>query len=144
MLALHVGDHFASEVNRAEEIQLESALPVVESGGEKSFGRRASGVGDANVDAAELRRHGGDKSADGGGVGYVEGLGEDFHLVLLSDFLGGGLQRLLVAGAHGDAATFGGEGFGGGEAESLTGRGDQSDTIFQTQVHRVRMGNYKW
>jgi hypothetical protein len=25
----------------------------------------------------------------------------------------------------------------------LTGRGNQSDTVFQTQVHRVRMGHYK-
>lgn len=143
MLALHVGDHFTSEVNRAQEVEFQSALPLVESDRKKSFGGWSTGVGDANVDAAELPRHGGDKSAHGGGVSDIESPGEGFNLVLLSDFVGGGLERLLITSAHRDAAAFGGKGFGGGEAESLTGRGNQGDTVFQTQVHRVRMGHYK-
>ena len=76
-----------------------------------------------------------DETVDGVGVGDVEGLGEDFCVVLLSDFFGGGLQRLLVAGAHGDAAAFGGKGFGGGQADSLTGRGNQGNAVFQAQIH---------
>ena len=111
-------------------------LPVVEAGGEKSLGRRPSGVGDADVDAAKLGGHGGNEAADGSGIGHVEGLGEDFHGVLFSDLLRRGLQRLLVARAHGDAAAFGGKGFGRGEAESLTGRGNQRDAILQSHIHR--------
>ena len=122
---------------------VDGALPVVEGGGEESFGGRAAGVGDADVDAAEFGGDSGDETGDGGGVGDVEGFGEDFRIVLLSDFFGGGLQGLVVARAHGDAAAFGGEGFGGGQAESLTGRGYQRDAVFEAQVHGVE-GHYKW
>ena len=132
---LHVGDDFAREVNGAKEIQLDGTLPFFESGGEKTFGRRAAGVGHANVDAAEFGRHGGDEAADGGGVGDVDGLGKNLGVVLLSDLLRGGLQGLRVAGAHGDAAAFGGEGFGGGAANPLTGSGYEGDTIFQAEIH---------
>ena len=66
---------------------------------------------------------------------------KNFGVVLLSDLLRGSLQGLLVAGAHGDAATLGGEGLGGGAADPLTGSGYESDTIFQAQIHRRR--NYK-
>ncbi len=77
--------------------------------------------------------------ADGRGVGDVEGLGKDLGVILLSDVLRGGLQSLLVAGAHGDAATLGGEGFRGGTANPLTGSGHQSDTIFQAEIHGARI-----
>ena len=44
-----------------------------------------------------------------------------------------------VACAHGDAAAFGGEGFGGGQAESLAGRGYQGYAVFQAEVHGLRL-----
>jgi hypothetical protein len=129
VIALHVGDDFAGKINRAQEIQFDSTLPVVERGREKSFGGRAASVGDANIDGAEFCGDCGDEPGNGSGVGDVEGLGENFRIALLSDFCGCGFERLLIAGAHGDAAAFGGEGFGSSEAESLTGRGYKSDAI---------------
>src|SRR4029077_20288165 len=113
-------------------VRLDGALPVFEAGCEKSLGGRASGVGHTDVHSAEFCGDSLDETVDGGSVGDVAGLGEDSHAVLLSDFVGGGLECLIVAGAHGDAATFGGKGFGGAAADSLTGSGDQSDAIFQT------------
>ena len=132
LFLLHVGNDFAGEVDGAEEVGIEGALPVVEGGSEKSFGGRAAGVGDADIDAAEFLRDSGDEASDSGGIGDVEGFGDDFNVVLLFYFFRGGLQGLRVAGAHGDAAAFGGEGFGGGEADSLTGGGDEGDAVFQS------------
>ena len=82
-LALHVRDDFAREINCAEKVQLERALPFFECGGEKTLGGRAAGVGDADIDAAELSGHGGDETADGRGVGDVEGLSKNLGVVLL-------------------------------------------------------------
>jgi hypothetical protein len=58
---------------------------------------------------------------------------------LFSDFVGGSLQSLLIARAHRDAATLSGKGFGGGAADSLTGSGNQGNTIFQSQIHEGRI-----
>ena len=57
--------------------------------------------------------------------------------MFLAQLLGDGRQRFLVARAQGNPASLGREGFGGGEAKSLTGRGDQRDTVFQPKVHSV-------
>jgi hypothetical protein len=138
---VHVGDDFAREVDRTEEVQLEGALPFYESGGEKTFGRWASGVGHANVDAAEFVGYVCDEAADGRGVADVDGLGKNLGVVLLSDLLRGSLQGLQVAGAHGNAAPFGGEGFGGGAANALTGSGYEGNTIFQAEIHGGRIIN---
>src|SRR6202040_1553581 len=96
---------------------------------------RAAGVGDANVDAPKSFRHGGHKTADCASVGHVEGFIHNFDIVLLADLFRGGLQGLLVARAHGKAATFRGKGFGGGAANSLTGSCDQRYTVLQAKIH---------
>jgi hypothetical protein len=48
---------------------------------------------------------------------------------------------LLIAGAHGDAATFRGEGFRSSATDSLTGRRDDGDTIFQAEIHELGIIN---
>ena len=53
---------------------------------QEAFGGRTTGIGDADVDAAKLRGHCGDKAADGGCVGYIKGLRQNFRSVLLSIF----------------------------------------------------------
>jgi len=55
--------------------------------------------------------------------------------MLLSDLLSGGLEGLTVASAHRKTATFGSEGFSGGEADSLAGSGNQGYTVFQAEIH---------
>ena len=79
------------------------------------------------------------KSLNGRGVGDVEGLGKNLGVVLLSDLLRGGLQGLLVAGAHGNTATLGGECFRGGAADPLAGSGNEGHTIFQAEIHGGRI-----
>src|SRR5580704_5209898 len=128
-------DDFTREIERAEKIQIECALPVVEARGEEAFGWRASSVGDTNVDTAEPRRHRRDESADCRRIAYIACFSEHFHSALLPDLFGRRLQRMLIARTHGNAAAFGREGFGSGKADSLTGRGDQGHTIFKSQVH---------
>jgi hypothetical protein len=133
---LHVRNDFAGEVNGAEKVQIDGALPFVEAGGKKSFGGRATGVGDANVDRAKLLRDRGYEAADGSRVGDIEGFGEDVHFILRPDLPGGRLQCFRIAGAHRDAATFRRKSLRGGAANSLTGGGNQGDTIVQAKIHQ--------
>jgi hypothetical protein len=49
------------------------------------------------------------------------------------------LQSLLVAGAHGNAAAFGGKSLGRGAANSLTGCGYEGNTIFQAEIHEEEL-----
>ena len=53
-------------------------------------------------------------------IGHVQGLGNNVHVMLLSDLLRRGLQDLLIARAHGDAATLRGERFRRGTANPWT------------------------
>ena len=108
---------------------------------EKSLGRRTAGIGHADIDAAELAGNGGHEALHGIGVGHVEGLGEDIHVMLFSDLLRAGCERILAARAHRHAAALGGEGFGGGESESLTGGGNQGNAAFQSHVHEAGIIN---
>jgi hypothetical protein len=59
--------------------------------------------------------------------------------VLLGNLLDSLIERLLISSAHRDAAAFGGEGFGRGQANSLAGRGNQSYAIFQSEIHNDSM-----
>src|SRR5437868_4109482 len=135
MFALHVRDDFTSKVNGAKKIEVDGFAPVFEAGGEKALGRRTSGVGDTNVDGSELLYYGLDKMVDGGWISDVEGFEKHFRVVLFSNLFGGLLQGFFIAGAHGDAAAFGGKGFGGGAAKSLAGSGDDRNPIFESGFH---------
>jgi hypothetical protein len=55
--------------------------------------------------------------------------------MLHSDLLRRGLQNLLAARAHGDAATLCGERFRRGTANPLTRGCDQRDSTFQSKIH---------
>lgn len=138
---LHVGNNFAREINRAEEVQFEGALPFFERGSEKTLGRRASGIGHANIDAAKLRSHGRDEAPDRCRIANVERFDKNFGSVLLSDLLRRGQQSLRVAGAHGDAAALGREGFRRSAANPLTGSSNQSHPIFQAEIHETGIIN---
>jgi len=133
--ALHVGDYLPGEVNDAEEVGFEGPLPFVVGGGEKAFCRRAARVGNADVDALKALGSRGYKALDGGGIGDVDGLGEDIDMVLLAKLFSGGLDTFFVAGADGESSALGGEGRGTGESQSLTGSTDDGDAIFQSSVH---------
>src|ERR1700674_527010 len=62
-----------------------------------------------------------------------KGIGNNVHVMLLSDLLRRALQNLLVARAHGDAATLRGEPFRRGTANPLTRGCDQRDSTFQQE-----------
>src|ERR1700727_2550010 len=83
----------------------------------------------------------GDQVANGRRVGHVKGLGKNVHVMLLSDLLRRGLQNLLVARAHADAATLRGERFRRGPTNSLTRGCDQRDSIFQSKIHEAGIIN---
>ena len=55
--------------------------------------------------------------------------------MLFADPLGARVQRLFIAGAHGDAASFGGESLRRSETNSLTGCGNERDATFESEVH---------
>ena len=76
-----------------------------------------------------------DKAGHGRRVSHVESFGEDLRAVLLADFFRASVQRLFIASAHGDAASFGGEGLRRGQTYSLTGCGNQRDTTFESEIH---------
>jgi hypothetical protein len=59
-------------------------------------------------------------------------LGKDLNFILRSNLVRSGLQGLWIAGAHGHAATFRRKSFRRSTANSLTGGGNQRDTICQT------------
>jgi len=84
----------------------------------------------------------GDQVANGRRVGHVKGLGKNVHVMLLSDLLRRGLQNLLVARAHADAATLRGERFRRGPTNPLTRGCDPRDLIFQSKIQEA--GIYKW
>ena len=107
----------------------------------KPFGRWPSRIGYANIDATEFLGNIGNKALNSCGVGYVEGFGKNFSAVSLSDVLRCILEGLLISGAHGDAATFRGEGFRSSTTDSLTGCCDQGDTIFQAKIHELGIIN---
>ena len=134
-LFLHVGDDFAGKIDGAHEVRVDGVAPVGGGGGEEAPGGRAAGVGDADVDGTVAGYHSFDETVHGTGVGDVEGLGEHFGVVLLTDFFGGGGEDFEMAGAHGDARAFGGEGVGGGESDALAGGGDNSDAVAEAGVH---------
>jgi hypothetical protein len=67
-----------------------------------------------------LLRKCGDEGANGRRIGHVKGLGKNVPVILLSGLLRRGLQNLLVARAHGDAATLRGERFRRGTTNPLT------------------------
>ena len=86
-------------------------------------------------------RDSGDEGAIGRRIGHVKGLGKDVPVMLLSDLLRRGLQNLLVARAHGDAATLRGERFRPGTTDPLTRGCDQRDSIFQSKIHEAGIIN---
>ncbi len=127
-----MGDDLVSEIDHAHEIGIHCALPLLDSGREKALGGRASGVGDADVGTAEFLYHGVDEIADGGRVGHIERFGKDFCLVLAANLFRSRIESFAIACAHGDAAAFGGKGFGCGPANPLTGRSHDGDSVFES------------
>src|ERR1700730_14647911 len=127
MAALHVRNHFASEINRAHKIRIHGTAPFLEAGRKKSFCRRSSCISDTNVYAAKFQSHCIDKAMDCLRISYVQGLSEHFVLMFFLDALGGRMQRLSVAGAHRDTASLGGEGLCCGLPDSLAGCGNYRD-----------------
>jgi hypothetical protein len=106
---LHVRDDLVREVNRTHEVHFDGALPLVDGGSKKAFGRRASGIGDADIGAAKFLNHRADKIADRILIGDVEGLRKHLRIVLSPDLLGDGVERFAIASADGQTTAFGGK-----------------------------------
>jgi branched-chain amino acid aminotransferase len=123
------------EIDGAHEIHVDGALPLVNGGSEKTLGGRASGIGHADIDAAEFLNYGIDEIVDGARVGDIERLDEHFRLVLAANLFGDGIECFAVAGADGEAATFGGEGLGSGSPDPLAGRGNDGDAVSESGFH---------
>ena len=51
-LPLQVRDQFARRIYAAENVQFEGALSLLEVAARKPFGRRAAGIGDADIEAS--------------------------------------------------------------------------------------------
>jgi hypothetical protein len=92
-------------------------------------------------EASSFLRDSGDEGAIVRRISHVKGLGKDVHVMLLSHLLRRGLQNLLVARAHGDAATLRGERFRPGTTNPLTRGCDQRDSIFQSKIHEAGIQN---
>ena len=130
-----MGNDGLGEDDSAAEIELPGSLPVVESGIEEGLGGRASGVGDADVDASKTRLRGFDEAPDGGAVTDVKrlGLGLDAKA---SRGLGRDLVQLgLTSRAERQVRAFCGERQSSGLADSAAGAGHKGDPAFQSCVH---------
>jgi branched-chain amino acid aminotransferase len=132
---LHVRDNLVREVNGAHEVHFDGALPLVNGGGEKALGGRASSIGHADIRAAEFLNHRIDEIADSARVSDIERLGEHFRLVLAANLFGDGVERFPVPRADGQMATFGGEGLGGGTSDPLAGCGNDGDAVPESGFH---------
>src|SRR5256885_16907177 len=95
----------------------------------------ATDVGCASNISAERCVYGRDKLRLLRGIGNIERFGKHFDAVSLPNFFRCGLKSRVVASADSDAAAFGSESFSRGQPDSLTGRGNQGDTIFESQIH---------
>ncbi len=76
-----------------------------------------------------MRDHGLHKIAHRIRIGDIEGLGEDFGVMLLADLPGRRLQGGFVAGTHGDLAALGGEGQRSRFPDSLAGSSHDGDPV---------------
>jgi branched-chain amino acid aminotransferase len=132
---LHVRDDLVREVNRAHEVHFNGALPLLNGGCEKTLGGRASGIGYADIGAAEFLNHRIDEISDSARVRDIERLGKHFRPVLASNPFGDGVERFPVARADGQTAPFGGEGLGGGSPDPLAGRGNDGNAVFESSFH---------
>ena len=138
LFLLHVRDDLVCEIHGAHEIEVDGTAPLFDGGREKTLGGRASGVGHADIDAAELLDHGTDEIPDGVRIGDIEGFGQHFGLVSRADIFGDRGERFPVARADGETAAFGGESLGRGSAESLAGCGNDGDAILESGFHERR------
>lgn len=123
------------EVNGTHEVHIDGTFPFVGGGREKTLGWRPSGIGHANIGAAELLNHGTDEIADSGRVGDVERLGKDFRFVADANLFGNGIEGFAVAGTDCKPATFSGKSLSGGAANPLTGGGHNSNAISESGFH---------
>jgi hypothetical protein len=108
---LHERDHWARS-DHAHEINVHGALPLVDSRREKALGRWPPAFA-LDVGAAEFLHHG-VTNADSGRVGHIERFSKDFAWYWLRILSAAVFEGFAIARAHGDAAAFGGEGFGCG------------------------------
>ena len=88
---------------------------------QKSLGRRSTGIGDADIHAAEFVGHGLDEVMHRSGIGHIEGLRKNLRAGLLADFLRRRFEFFASAGAHRDPASFSSKSGGSFPPDSLTG-----------------------
>jgi hypothetical protein len=78
---------------------------------------------------------GGDECGDGGLVGDVDGLVEDFVAGFAGDFLRGFGEVRGSTGANGNAGAFTRKFGGDGTAQARTGGGNDGYAVCEAQVH---------
>ena len=135
VLPLHVRDHRLAEDDGAAQVELPGALPFVECRVEEGFGRRTTGVGDADVDAAEPAVSGSDKGADGLAVADVEGLGMDLNAEALARVRGDAIEAFLTAGAEGEVGSLGSQSQSGGAPDAEAGTRNDGHSVFESGFH---------
>ncbi len=113
-LPLQVRDQFACKIYAAENVQFEGALSLLEVAARKPLAGGPLALVTQISRPPEFLRDSVRR------IGHVQGLGNNVHVMLLSDLLRRGLQDLLIARAHGDAATLRGERFRRGTANPWT------------------------
>src|SRR5712671_1089957 len=90
-----------------------------------------------NIDATELLIACVDETCDVIGIRNVRGGSKDVSASCFFDFVRDALDRFLLAGANDQRRAFRREFFGNGAAQSATGGGDESDFVFETEIHIV-------
>src|SRR5262249_42274521 len=135
VVALHVGDDFPGQIDEAEEVHVDGTAPLFHGGGQEILGRRAAGIGYANVDAAELFYDFGNEALHRVKVGDVRGLCQDLNTGSLLNLTSGGLKGFLIASTDREGGTLGGEGFGGGASHALAGAGNDDYATFESEFH---------
>ena len=118
------------EANEGLEHQLERLLERVRCHVRAAARRRATGVPDEDIQAAERLERLRDGALEIARERHVAADGERADPVRLA------LEHVAPAGEHRDVRALGRERLGGGEAQAGRGAADECRPAFQSQVHR--------
>ena len=132
----HAGREAAGDVVGAAHVHREDPLPLL-GGDLQEGGRRGdAGVVDQRADRRDGGGDDGERVLDRRGVGDVAADADGLHAVLLGDLVGDVLGAGLVEVEYGDVPAGGGEGVGGGAADTAlgAGAGDDGGAVSETDM----------
>jgi hypothetical protein len=129
-------NYFTREINCAQKIRVYGRTPLVEARGQESLCGRAARVGDTNICTAEFLYDRRNEVVDRGRIRNIDRLRENFCVRFIANFLGSGLERLRIAGAHRHLATLRGKGLCGCKANAFARSRHYRNPALESDFHK--------